>query len=97
MPDALDLNILRPEPSAVREMFSTKRSVAVGLKGDARAIDPLIAALKDTTAQVRSQSAWALGLKGDGRSVEPLKVALNDTDEHVRKQAAWALQLRGLK
>ncbi len=58
---------------------------------------PLIAALQDNDAHVRSQAAWALGLKGDSRAVEPLRMALNDQDEQVRKQAAWALKMRGLQ
>ncbi|HEV8368500.1 MAG TPA: HEAT repeat domain-containing protein [Pyrinomonadaceae bacterium] len=59
--------------------------------------DPLIAALRDNDADVRSQAAWALGLKGDSRAVEPLRALLSDGDEHARKQAKWALQMRRLQ
>ena len=61
------------------------------------AVTPLIQALRDPNAEVRSQAAWALGLKGDSRAVEPLRNALNDPDENVRKQARWALDLRDMK
>ena len=52
---------------------------ALGLKGNQDAVEPLMVALKDSAAHVRSQAAWALGLKGDSRAVESLVEALKDT------------------
>jgi hypothetical protein len=66
---------------------------------DPRAVEPLIAALKDTDSHVRFDAAWALGQIKDPRAVEPLIVALKDTGTyselqihgHVSAQAAQAL------
>jgi HEAT repeat protein len=63
------------------------------LKGDRRAVEPLMGALKDDNPQVREHAAWALGLKGDHRALEALNAALKDENREVRKKAAWALGL----
>jgi HEAT repeat protein len=47
---------------------------ALGLIRDARAVEPLAAALKDKNVQ--KSAAEALGLIGDARAVEPLTAAL---------------------
>jgi hypothetical protein len=64
---------------------------ALGQIGDVRAVEPLIAALKDRDWDVRRAAAQALGLIGDVRGVEPLIVTLKDRFDGVRKAAAQAL------
>jgi HEAT repeat protein len=50
----------------------------LGEAKEPRAVEPLIAALRDPNSEVRSQAAWALIWVGDVRAVEPLIVALKD-------------------
>jgi HEAT repeat protein len=57
----------------------------------ARAVEPLIAALKDSDKDARKAAADALGKIGDGRAVEPLITALNDSRVDAREAAADAL------
>lgn len=58
---------------------------------DSRAVNPLIAALKDEDADVRWYAAFALGTLGDHRAVEALIVAYEDTHPRVRESALRAL------
>ena len=51
---------------------------ALGGIGDARAIEPLIAALKDENYYVRESAARLLEKIGDARAVKPLAAARND-------------------
>jgi FOG: HEAT repeat len=53
--------------------------------------EPLLAALKDASADVREQAAFGLGQLQDARAVEPLSGVLKDQSESVREQAAFAL------
>ncbi|MBN1454376.1 MAG: HEAT repeat domain-containing protein, partial [Anaerolineales bacterium] len=62
---------------------------ALGQIGDARAMEPLIAALNDR--QVQRAAAEALGQIGDARAVEPLVVALKEGTWSMRQTAAQAL------
>lgn len=64
---------------------------ALGGIGRARAVPPLVAALKDSDDGVRQRAAEALGEIGDARAVEPLVVALKDSDYRVCSAAARAL------
>ena len=64
---------------------------ALGEIGDARAVEPLIAALKDGDWDVRQFAAKALGKIGDARAVEPLIATLKDSNKDVCKKAADAL------
>lgn len=64
---------------------------ALGKMGDARAVEPLCAALKDGEHQVRKKVAEALGEMADGRAVEPLCAALTDEAVGVRRAAARSL------
>lgn len=67
--------------------------VAGALKiGDARAVEPLIQALKYEERSVRGGAARALGEIGDARAVEPLIQALEDEDRLVRTSAKFALE-----
>jgi hypothetical protein len=68
---------------------------ALGEIGDPRAVEPLIAALKDSGSAVglhaASNAASALGKIGDPRAVEPLIAALKDSNDRVPCYAADAL------
>jgi HEAT repeat protein len=55
------------------------------------ALEPLIAALKDSCEGVRFCAAHTLWKIGDARAVEPLIAALGDRDPDVRLKAAVAL------
>ncbi len=66
---------------------------ALGYIGDRRAIEPLIAALKDKDPHVRNRAAGGLGNPAieDARVVEPLIAALNDEFWRVRAAATVGL------
>jgi HEAT repeat protein len=63
--------------------------------GNPRAVEPLIAALRDEDSSVRCEAAKALARLGDTRAIEPLIVALRDEDSGVRREAAEALARLG--
>ena len=52
----------------------------LGKLGDARAVEPLIVALKDEDMNIRFTATLALGQLADTRAVEPLIAALKDND-----------------
>jgi HEAT repeat protein len=54
---------------------------------DTRAIEPLIAALRDDDEDVRVAAIFALGDLKDPRAVEPLLAVLHDTSSEVRRRA----------
>jgi len=60
---------------------------ALGQLDDARAVEPLIAALQDEDAHVRRAAGQVLGGLGDP-AIEPLIAALRDEDRYVREKAA---------
>lgn len=60
---------------------------------NARAVEPLVAALQDRDSAVRSSAARILGEIGSRQAIEPLAAALQDLDREVRLSAAWALAL----
>ncbi|MBZ0284819.1 MAG: HEAT repeat domain-containing protein [Anaerolineae bacterium] len=68
-----------------------KAIYALGQLGDARAIEPLIAALKDPEHDVRRLAVHALGKLGDNRILEPLSQLLNDPNPDVRTYIADTL------
>lgn len=69
---------------------------ALGQLGDAGAIGPLIAALRDEEVEVRWSAAQALGQIRDARAVEPLLVvAIRDPLLSVRSAAADAIVVIG--
>ncbi len=79
----------RPPPPRVPVRESA--AGALGKIGDARAVEPLIKALRDDNEDVCSSAAEALGQIGDARAVEPLINALRDNKRWVRQHAADAL------
>lgn len=70
---------------------------ALGYLGDRRAIDNLLAVLRDTHAddQVREPAAIALGQLGDPAAFDDLVTFLLDDNEFVRAACATALGLLG--
>ena len=64
---------------------------SLGKIKDRRAVEPLIAALKDESFSVRQAAAEALGKIKDRRAVEPLSAALKDAEGPVRLAAAESL------
>jgi len=68
----------------------------LGYVNDARALEPLLEALKNEDENIRWGAAESLGKLGkfaDARIVAGLNVALADTDQSVRKAAAQALKV----
>ncbi|TAJ44300.1 HEAT repeat domain-containing protein [Methanofollis fontis] len=66
---------------------------ALGRLRDARAVDPLIAAMDDPDPRVRKKAAWALGQIGDARGQRALLAAFRDPDENVREIAGEAYEI----
>ncbi|MBL7119836.1 MAG: HEAT repeat domain-containing protein [Dehalococcoidia bacterium] len=71
--------------------FRRRAADTLGTIGDARAVEPLIQALKDKGQYVRSSAARALGSIGDTKAVGSLIQALKDERPVVRGEAASAL------
>jgi HEAT repeat protein len=59
---------------------------------DTRAVEPLIAALKDNNSTVRWSAAEALGKIKDVRAIAPLIDAQEDDDNVVRREVIKALE-----
>ena len=59
--------------------------------GDARAFEPLVALLKDSSGLVRREVPRVLARIGRERAVKALSEALNDSDDDVRAEALAAL------
>ena len=72
-----------------------RAAVVLGRIGDARAMEPLIEALKHPDPDVRGESATALGELRDTAAVEPLLLATRDSDHYVRSCAGDALDQLG--
>ncbi len=71
--------------------YRLRAAEALGGCADARAVEPLIAALHDSENEVRWVAAQALGKLRDARAVEPLLPLLADPDRWARRGAAWSL------
>ena len=70
----------------------TSATWTLGKIGDRRAVEPLIAAMKDRDKGVKKGAAVALGDIGDGRAVEPLIQALKDEDESIQRAVRESLE-----
>jgi hypothetical protein len=81
---------LESDPS---EKARIAAAVALGKRGDPRALAPFIRALSDPSPIVRGLSASALGHLGDTRAVPALERALADESDSVRARARDALEL----
>jgi len=83
---------LETDPS---EKARIAAGLALGRRGDPRALSPFIRALSDSSAVVRGLAAAALGHLGDVRAIPALERVLSDDSESVRARAREALdQLR---
>ena len=66
-------------------------AISLGRVSDARAVDPLITALKDEDSSVRLNAAVSLGAIGDPRAMDPLIDALDDENPEVWRNVTEAL------
>jgi HEAT repeat protein len=68
--------------------------LALGDLGDKRAVEPLLATLKNNDSDsVRTGVVVSLGVIGDKRAIEPLeKLLKTEKNESVRQQIEYALQ-----
>ena len=66
-------------------------ALALGDSGDQRAFEPLVAALRDESEDLRGPAAMALGRFGDPRAFEPLLAVLGDADAGVRAAVVTSL------
>jgi HEAT repeat protein len=66
-------------------------AVALGNRGDRRAVRALVAALGDPISHVREKAAEALGRIRDPEAIEPLLSAFKDRDRDVRRTVILAL------
>jgi hypothetical protein len=84
------INALKDSDAGVRK----EAAESLGKLADARAVDPLIEALRyDENGEVREMAAWALGQIDDARTVDPLSyTSVKDADGYVRGEAYNALQ-----
>ena len=82
-----EVNLFHAPSNNNKDMGGTAAE-ALGYIGDARAVRPLIALLKNKDRYGHEAAAEALGKIGDDRAVEPLVTALKDEDVYVRLAAA---------
>jgi len=66
----------------------------LGEIGDARAVEPLLAALRDEDSDVREAAAEALGKIGDARAAVPLRSALGEHSHGIMEAARKASLMR---
>ncbi|MGR3309683.1 MAG: HEAT repeat domain-containing protein [Candidatus Brocadiales bacterium] len=78
-------------PSSKADEVSTLSQKLKDEDPDVRAVEPLIAALKDKNADVRRRAAETLAEIG-APAVEPLLATLNDKDPNVRWWAEVTLE-----
>jgi HEAT repeat protein len=89
-PDNVSLQIERlKSPNAELRLYAAD---ALAKFEDRRAVEPLIAALRDSDPRVRARAADGLGSLKDARGIEPLILLLRDDDEGARFAAEWALE-----
>ena len=75
----------------------TQAAVALGKRGQTRAIAPLSQALADRNAEVREAAVDSLAEIGGADATHALAGALRDRDPHIREQAIEALGQAGGK
>jgi len=79
----------KTQSQGIDYLLRSSAADSLGTLADKRAVEILIASLKDENSSVRSSAARALGDIGDGRAVEALMAALQD--EVCRRWAAYSL------
>lgn len=90
-------NLGHSEWSGIKGNYLSTDLEWLGDTHNPQALMPLVKALGDLYASVRSYAAEALWRIEDERAVKPLIEALGDTDQDVRKNAAGALGMLGDK
>ncbi len=98
------LAFLRPDPACVPELLDgfarypehrVATLFALGNSGDERALDPLLAALRDSDAEIAGAAASGLGFFGDSKAEPALIDALDRDSSWVQVHAARALGKMG--
>ena len=86
-----------PNPQVCRKASCVLDNIGYELKdiGDFRAVAPLIDALKDKHARVRSRAAYALSRIGNPSAIKPLIATIRDGAPNVRINALHALSKFG--
>lgn len=74
------------------DSWQTEAAAALGIIGDAKAVDALCAATKNRNHNVRANACLALGRIGGIQAEACLREALADEDSWVRDSAFFALQ-----
>lgn len=77
--------------AALNDRRAVQAAEALGLLGTPDAVPLLLAALKQSEADVRRAAAQALGRIGDPEALSALGLALRDAQEVVQRAAAYAL------
>jgi HEAT repeat protein len=68
---------------------------ALGRLGDRRAVEPLLASLRDPDPGIREEAVWALGQMGDARAIAPLCALLGSLDaERLSSSQGMGLVVR---
>ncbi|MDO8915264.1 MAG: HEAT repeat domain-containing protein [Coriobacteriia bacterium] len=70
-------------------------ATTLGLRGDPRALQPLMDHLRSDDATLREAAAGALGLLGHADAIEALADALDDPEARVVRAAAFSLRRLG--
>jgi len=90
-PEAVDLIITAlKDPDRTVRFYAAQDLARVRRSEAARAVEPLIAAVRDDP-ELRREALWTLGHIADARAVDPAIVALKDRDFWVRADALEAL------
>ena len=71
-------DVVEPLIAYFRRYNDANAARALGQLRDARAVQPLIDALKSSYSNVRAEAAAALGRIGDKRAIKPLEMALSE-------------------
>ncbi|MFL5733418.1 MAG: HEAT repeat domain-containing protein [Chloroflexia bacterium] len=102
--DDLAAQDTRPTPDIIAALLSPdaperrKAALALGVRGDLTAVEPLIAACEDRNNWVRMAAARSLGKLKDPRALDALRKRVEeDRDKEVRRSAATALGALGDK
>ena len=90
-PDSVDALVMELDSGLAPERAAS----VLGRIKDARALEPLVAALRHPDAEVRKESCVALGELRDPAASEPLLVATRDPEHLVRAGAGAALDRIG--
>ena len=89
--DSIDVSKLESTLSDGNSEDREQAAAALGKRGDASAVAPLIRALSDSNAEVRETVIASLAEIGGSHAVQALAVALRDDDPRVREQIIDAL------